>query len=317
MKSWVAADMGLALASGRPFLGFQPPRAYRVLLVDAEMSKSEGELRIARLVGEKCKNRICSEGGGFMHLAVAGHYSSGSMPLNLADHSTQDSVRQTLQALYNGQVDDRLKQVLGSFIPEVIILDNVGSLFLGIEENSNSDWLSKVNRFTQGLRDLPLGSQRGVSVILVHHTGKTNHHTPRGGAAAEQPLDWSASIVPQKEDPSVAMFKFEKQRQRRIEPGQFKIHLEDVQGKLVSGLPPIRLTRSEHFPADMRRLLGLVDVHSPRSVRQLESICEEVGFPGKSSKVGGLLKKAKELTYIDDLGRGKAYILTAQGKALL
>jgi len=60
---------------------------------------------------------------------------------------------------------------------KLIVLDSASTLFGLVEENSNSEWNTKINPF---LRDL---KAMGVACILLHHAGKDNKKGLRGASA--------------------------------------------------------------------------------------------------------------------------------------
>ena len=62
----------------------------------------------------------------------------------------------------------------------LVILDNISSLTPGLSENSKEDW-DPINQWLISLRHL------GVSVILIHHSGKGN--VQRGTSGREDALD--------------------------------------------------------------------------------------------------------------------------------
>lgn len=60
---------------------------------------------------------------------------------------------------------------------KLLILDSVTTLFGLTEENSNSEWSTKINPFLRDLRAL------GVACILLHHAGKDTSRGLRGSSA--------------------------------------------------------------------------------------------------------------------------------------
>lgn len=60
---------------------------------------------------------------------------------------------------------------------KLLILDSVTTLFGLTEENSNSEWSSKINPFLRDLRAL------GVAVIILHHSGKDSSRGLRGASS--------------------------------------------------------------------------------------------------------------------------------------
>jgi hypothetical protein len=58
-----------------------------------------------------------------------------------------------------------------------IVLDSASTLFGLEDENSNSEWSTKINPFLRDLRAL------GIAYILLHHSGKNNKRGLRGASA--------------------------------------------------------------------------------------------------------------------------------------
>jgi putative DNA primase/helicase len=78
-------------------------------------------------------------------------------------------------------VQDEITAMLDAH-PEirVVILDNISSLFVGIDEDRKRDW-EPISAWLLRLR------HRGLSVILVHHAGKGGNQ--RGTSGREDALD--------------------------------------------------------------------------------------------------------------------------------
>ncbi len=80
---------------------------------------------------------------------------------------------------------EKIKAVLIDKRIEIVAFDNLASLAPGLDENARKDW-DPVNQFLLDLRF------RGVSSILLHHTGKGG--SQRGTSAREDNLDCSILI---------------------------------------------------------------------------------------------------------------------------
>jgi len=153
-KTFVALNVGLAIATGTTFLGWQAEHPRPVLYVDGEMPASALQERLAEMtVGAP---DITSN----FSLLASDLCESG-----LPDLSTLEG-----QAM--------LRPRLEPF--DVIILDNLSTLCRTGRENEAESW-APVQAFLLELR------RAGKSVVFIHHTGKTNGQ--RGTSKREDVLD--------------------------------------------------------------------------------------------------------------------------------
>ncbi len=154
-KSWLALEMALSVASGRPCLGhFQPLITGPVLLYAAEDSPRQVRLRL--------------EG-----LAQARSFDFTSLDVRLI---LEPTVRLDLP-----KDKKRLESALAAHRPRLLILDPLVRLHR-IDENSSAD----VSALLADLRSLQ--RQFEVAIVLVHHTRKAN------GEATGQALRGSGDL---------------------------------------------------------------------------------------------------------------------------
>lgn len=140
-KSWLALEMALSVASGRPCLGhFEPLSTGPVLLYAAEDSPRQVRLRL--------------EG-----LAQARSFDFPSLDVRLI---LEPSVRLDL-----AQDKKRLESALAAHRPRLLILDPLVRLHR-IDENSSAE----VSALLADLRALQRRFE--VAIVLVHHTRKAN-----------------------------------------------------------------------------------------------------------------------------------------------
>lgn len=153
-KSFIALDIALSLASGRPVLGnkdWQPAEPQKVLYLCGEGSADLGvryrAYTKARMTGsvERC---------GFID----------DVP-HIDDFASPEFV-----ALADAH--------------DVIVIDTLARITVGIDENSNAD-MGRVVAVLDGLRK---GRERPLTVVVVHHTGK-NGQEPRGASALAAAAD--------------------------------------------------------------------------------------------------------------------------------
>jgi hypothetical protein len=103
---------------------------------------------------------------------------------------------------------------------KLVVIDNIFSLVLGLETNQDKDW-SPINQWLLSLRS------NGVSVILIHHTGKGGDQL--GTSSRVFNLNFYLLLKPEaSEDESVAFqIKVAKQRKRGIEIAGKRFHCID------------------------------------------------------------------------------------------
>ena len=105
-----------------------------------------------------------------------------------------------------------------------MILDNIASLTPGIAENSKEDW-DPVNQWLISLRHL------GVSVLLIHHSGKGG--AQRGTSGREDALDCIIKLKPglvnSGEYGAAFGIRFEKARNVAPDQGIYPFDLELVE----------------------------------------------------------------------------------------
>jgi hypothetical protein len=120
---------------------------------------------------------------------------------------------------------------IGSDGVELLILDNRSSLTVGVRENDGDAW-AQIQDWLLRLR------RRGISVLIIHHTGK--HGGQRGTSRREDVLDTSFSL----RQPS----------DYTIDQGaRFEVHIEKGRGPRRRSRPAVRGAVRSH------RRQGLMD----------------------------------------------------------
>lgn len=160
-KTNFSLGLAIALASGGTFLKWQAPRPRRVLLVDGEMAAKDLQLR---LVGLTKGARL--DPGANLRILSADLFQTG-LP-NLRERAGQEFVN----------------DLLGD--TEVLILDNVSSLFRGLDENEARAW-EPIQTWFLELR------RQGVTVVFIAHDGKSGDH--RGTSKKEDTLDTVIHLI--------------------------------------------------------------------------------------------------------------------------
>ena len=159
-KSFVALDWALSIASGSPWLGRESQRK-SVLYVAAEGAHGQ-------------KWRIKSW--------IDGHPGAGSPNAN---------IRFIAQAVQFGEPGELQQLLAAAKNFDVIILDTLAKITVGLEENSASDMGQFISDLYK-LRDA-LSEGEGGTVLVVHHTGYDTSRA-RGSSAIQAGVDNAISI---------------------------------------------------------------------------------------------------------------------------
>jgi hypothetical protein len=157
-KTQFLLGIGIHLAAGQDFLGWNIPGPIGVLYVDGEMALDELRER-AVLLSSAC----VPESLYFLNGEMV--YTKLGRDLVL----TGEPMRQAVDRLLDAHPGIR-----------VVIFDNVSCLFSGISEDRKQDW-EPINAWMVRLR------HRGLSVVLGHHAGKGGQQ--RGTSGREDALD--------------------------------------------------------------------------------------------------------------------------------
>lgn len=200
-KTWFGITAAMAIALGRKFLGFEVPKARRVLFIDGEMPLSDLQERFKAIGADKVDNIdiLASE---IMHREFH--------PLNINDSKDRGLINAML---------DRLADEGRN--PDLIILDNLSSLRMGAEENDNSA-LDEILGWLMGLR------HKGYAMMLVHHASKTGDQ--RGASRLEDLLDTTIKLEKSKtaSDTNACFdLTFTKTRGIRPDPDHMTLVLEE------------------------------------------------------------------------------------------
>jgi len=205
-KTYFVLSLVQSLTSGAQFMKWDAPQnSTGVLLVDGEMPLKLLQERIRQFFpdGELPQETI-------QLLSQERVYEITGGDLNLTNIFFQSEISELL---------DRFPEI------RVLILDNISSLFMGLDENVKKDW-EIVIRWLLQLRN------RGIAVILVHHAGKSG--SQRGTSGREDQLDTVIKLeeIPAQIQITEARFivRFTKSRGAYgtdIEPFEAKLNLEN------------------------------------------------------------------------------------------
>ena len=251
--------LGLAthLPTGQAFLGWEVPQAVGVLYIDGEMPLDDLRQR-AVLLAEKTSPT------SLFFLTSEMVYTRLGRDLVL----TAEAMRQATGRMLDAHPEIR-----------VLILDNISCLFSGISEDRKEDW-EPIAAWLVRLR------HRGLSVVLVHHAGKTGQQ--RGTSGREDVLDTVIALDwPPNYDPKEGChfhLRFTKARSvKGEEVTALDVRLQDTAEKGLTW----QVTRLEE--SRLEQVRGLL----AEGVTRVTDLAEELGITkGYASK----LKRQAEST---------------------
>jgi AAA domain len=164
-KSFYVLALCHALTTGQEIAGWPVKRPVRVLYLDGEMSQSDLQQRLRGL-----------------HLVDR----DGVESFYALNHDAFFREHSSVYCMSEEKAQNALLNICTYHKIEVLVLDNLSSLFRGVEENSADDlekilgWLLKCRR-------------HGVSVVLIHHSGKNGEQ--RGTSRREDHAAWCIKLA--------------------------------------------------------------------------------------------------------------------------
>ncbi len=159
LKTMLTMNLALGLANGKTFSLFEIHKKHRVLLLSAEGGYFPNRRRI-----KKMSKRFSSKDEIKLDLSF-----DSRLRIDLRD----------------GQ--NRLREILKHFKPEVLILDPLIK-FHNCEENSSKEMNVVMTQLRNLIEDF------NISIILVHHMGKSETSGPRGSSAIQGEYDSSIEM---------------------------------------------------------------------------------------------------------------------------
>jgi len=253
-KTHVSLSVALSVATGSGMLGgrWKAEKTRRVLFVDGEMPAIVLQQRLAAMVASTGQELPEND---YLQIITPDWQELG-IP-DLATVAGQAAIEQHLQGV------------------ELLILDNLSSLCRSGKENEAESWLP-VQEWMLSLR------KRGISVMLVHHAGKTG--AQRGTSKREDLLD---SVIALKRPADY----------ESSQGARFEIHYEKARGFHGDEAKPFEA----HLTGDATNMRWDVkDMEDSLQVRVLElkkeglsqrDIAVEAGC--SPAKVNRILKKAQ------------------------
>lgn len=225
-KTMFQLSLATALSTGTPFLKWPVAKPVGVLYVDGEMPLEELRKRIIQLVPHVPAAKLD-------FLASERFFGELERDLSLTREELRDAVTRYLEK--------------ASETIQVVILDNISSLFTGVDENDKQSW-EPINAWLIRLR------HRGLAVILVHHSGKGGGQ--RGTSGREDALDCVIQLSkPPEHDPRDGChfhLKFTKTRSiKGDDVAPLEVRLTEYDGRLDLEYEPLE----ESHESEVERLL--------------------------------------------------------------
>lgn len=262
-KSWLALEIALSVASGRPCLGsFEPGQTGPVLLYAAEDAPRQVRLRLEGLAQVRGVNFATLP----VHLIL-----EPSLRLDLAENLR------------------RLEEALLSYEPRLLILDPFVRLHR-IDENSAAE----VSAFLADLRSLQRRHQ--VAIILVHHTRKSNGEAAGPALRGSSDLHaWGDSNLYVRRNGEGLVLSMEHRSARPGEPLSVRLvdgsgppHLAVQGSHEVPSAPDLSvqvlaLLRSRSQPVSQETIRHLLKVRNQR----LTEVLSELRTAGRILRVAG------------------------------
>lgn len=217
-KSFVAIDLALCVATGRPWHGHAVRKGY-VLYIAAEGGVG---------IGQRVRAWLMSTGVEPSETEIAW------LPESLAVYEGSDDI-----AVFMKRIDEIERNY-----PSLIIIDTLARCFDG-DENTQQD----MGRFVAGLDQLR--KHYGAAVLAVHHT-RLDGARERGNTAFRAALDTMLMLKREGEDSPIVEMSCEKQKDaERFK--DFTLELKEVSG---SNSCVITTEGSEHLDAVLNTLVS-------------------------------------------------------------
>ncbi|MBZ0164550.1 MAG: AAA family ATPase [Notoacmeibacter sp.] len=198
-KTWVGLTLAKAVALGEDFLAYAVPEARPVLFIDGEMPLADLQTRVKAIgAGDIDNFEILS--------SEILHRDLHALNIN------REEDRELITAMLDRMAEEGRK-------PALIIIDNLSSMRMGVEENDNSA-LDLILLWLLSLR------HKGYAILLVHHASKSGDQ--RGASRLEDLLDTTIKLSPAAEpsDAGASLeLEFTKTRGVIPQPAHLTLHL--------------------------------------------------------------------------------------------
>lgn len=166
-KSFLAMTMAISIASSIDFLGFKTEQQYKVLYIDGEMNGKMLQERFSKLIDGMEKDGAT--------------VNRDNLKIFGCDFQGRSSMPDMSKPAHWRIIEKAINSIGGV---DLIILDNVFTLYGCQDENAASSWQA-FNRWSVSQRI------QNRSVLWIHHTGKDTEKGGRGSSAIETLMDSS------------------------------------------------------------------------------------------------------------------------------
>lgn len=260
-KTHVALGIACAVSTGSSFFGWTSPEPHRVVFVDGEMPAGVVQ---ERLKAQFAAMRKIPEPGFFRLI-------------------TPDRQKSSIPDLSEKKGQDKLKTVINQGEVDLVILDNVSTLFRSGKENESESWIP-AQEFALLLR------RSGIAVIFIHHSGKGG--LQRGTSRKEDVLD------------TVLNLRLPK-GYSKADGARFEVHFEKARGIWGDDVMPFEAKLEVRDEKAYWFISGIGSDERVKEVAELvnfgkktNEIAEEMGV--SKSSVGRWIKLAKKKGLIEE-----------------
>jgi putative DNA primase/helicase len=253
-KTFFQLALTSSLTTGSDLLRWQVYEPVGVLYIDGEMQVDELRTRATALLATPPKVTLL-----FLTSELAYHRLRRDLVL------TSESMREAIVNILDQHPDIR-----------VVILDNISSLFSGIDEDSKRDW-EPINAWLIRLR------HRRLATVLVHHAGKGGQQ--RGTSGSEDALDTVIQLDKPADYDAREGCRFELRftKSRSVkgeEVAPLEVKLTDNQGRLQLTCQPLEdsklvqatrlLAEGVSSPSDMAEELGITKGYASKLLHKIK-----------------------------------------------
>jgi hypothetical protein len=222
-KTMFLMGLGLSLATAQSFLTWRAPEtAVPVLYIDGEMSLTELQERLEQLAGPDPPPALTFLPSELVYERV-GH------DLTLTEPADRDEI----------------DAMVAAYGIKVLMLDNVGTLFPGLDESSKKDW-EPINAWLLRLR------HRGLTVLIGHHAGKNGLQRGTSGRGDNLNTILALTTPPDYKAEQGCRFYLHFEKSRGIKGAAvtaLDVRLEEVGARLVLTAAPLEATRTDQVKA--------------------------------------------------------------------
>jgi predicted transcriptional regulator len=259
-KTYSAMDMAYCKAIGKPWLGHET-RPGKVIYLDEESGLKRMHWRA--------------------HEVAKGHYGNATVPFYFSTYNGLN--------LIDDREEERLYELIRLHQPDMLVIDTLAAVTPGADENAVKDMHKPMARLHR------LATYTGVTVVLIHHAGKSGKY--RGSSTIKADVD-TMLIVESEDESDVINFSFEKLRDGNPSKFAARTHWEDGGFWLTETEPTERerpMSKSQRYvlrflqengPSDMNSIRENADICSPNAARQAVYSLADMGLVTRINEGG-------------------------------